>query len=112
MIRVLAWLALGIAVVGCAPAMAQEVRVGGGVVRGSQWSGSYLFRGIPFAAPPVRDRRWKPPQPVIPWAGVRDATAQPASCVQNDQGWNYSDYEIGDEDCLTLDVRTPDMSGK
>jgi para-nitrobenzyl esterase len=48
----------------------------------------------------------------MPWRGIRDATAQPASCVQNDQGWNYSDYLIGKEDCLTLDVRTPSLTGK
>ncbi len=96
-----------------ASAAAQIVPVDGGSVRGSEWSGGgYLFRGIPFAAPPVEELRWKPPQPVIPWNGVRDATAQPASCLQNNQGWNYSDYLIGKEDCLTLDVRTPSLAGK
>ena len=94
-------------------AQAQVVPVTGGSIRGSEWDGGgHLFRGIPFAAPPVDSLRWKPPQPVIAWKGVRDATAQPASCVQNNQDWNYSDYLIGKEDCLTLDVRTPSMSGK
>ena len=95
-----------------APALAQVVPVNEGSVRGSEWNGGHLFRGIPFAAPPVEGLRWKPPQPVVPWRGVRDATAQPASCVQNNQDWNYSDYVIGKEDCLTLDVRTPSMTGK
>src|SRR5690242_8854356 len=112
MLRLLAPLAPVIAMLSCTSAAAQQVRVDGGTVRGSQWNGSSLFRGIPFAAPPVGNLRWKPPQPVIPWKGVRDATAQPASCIQNDQGWNYSDYEIGAEDCLTLDVRTPSMTSK
>lgn len=103
---------LSFGLLSCAPAFAQAVRVDGGSVRGKEWNGGYLFRGIPFAAPPVGELRWKPPQPVLPWKGVRDATAQPASCVQNDQGWNYSDYVIGKEDCLTLDVRTPAMTGK
>jgi para-nitrobenzyl esterase len=94
------------------PARAQVVPVDGGSVRGSEWNGGHLFRGIPFAAPPVDKLRWKPPQPVIPWKGVRDATAQPPSCIQNNQDWNYSDYLIGNEDCLTLDVRTPSMTGK
>lgn len=93
-------------------AHAQVVRVDGGSIRGKEWNGSHLFRGIPFAAPPVGELRWRPPQPVIPWKGVREASDQPASCVQNDQGWNYSDYVIGKEDCLTLDVRTPAMTGK
>src|SRR5437764_1803599 len=100
------------ALLSSALAVAQVVPVNGGAIHGSTWNGSFLFRGIPFAAPPVDGLRWKPPQPVIAWKGVRDATAQPASCVQNDQGWNYSDYAIGKEDCLTLDVRTPSMSGK
>ena len=94
------------------PALSQVVPVSGGSVRGAEWNGGHLFRGIPFAAPPVENLRWKPPQPVIPWKGLRDATAQPPSCVQNNQDWNYSDYLIGKEDCLTLDVRTPSMTAK
>lgn len=87
--------------------------VEGGSVRGAPADGGgFLFRGIPFAAPPVGELRWKPPQPIIAWKGLRDATLQPASCIQNDQGWNYSDYVIGKEDCLTLDVRTPSLGGK
>lgn len=112
MIRAFVTLLFGLALLSCTSAYAQVVLVDGGSVRGSQWNGSFLFRGIPFAAPPVDGLRWKPPQPVVPWRGVREATAQPASCVQNDQGWNYSDYLIGKEDCLTLDVRTPSMTGK
>jgi para-nitrobenzyl esterase len=96
----------------CAPVAGQVVRVDGGLVRGKEWSGSTLFRGMPFAAPPVENLRWKPPQPVMPWKGVRDSLDQPPSCVQNDQGWNRGDYVIGREDCLTLDVRTPSMTGK
>ncbi len=94
-------------------ALAQVIPVTGGAIHGSQpKDGGLLFRGIPFAAPPVGALRWKPPQPVIPWKAVREATEQPASCIQNDQGWNTSDYVIGKEDCLTLDVRTPSLGGK
>ena len=95
------------------PARAQIVPVEGGIIHGKKLDdGTGLFRGIPFAAPPVEQLRWKPPQPVIAWRGTRDATAQPASCVQNDQGWNHADFIIGREDCLTLDVRTPSMKGR
>ena len=101
------------ALVMAASANGQIVAVTGGSVRGKALNdGSEIFRGIPFAAPPVEELRWKPPQAVIPWRGTRDATGQPASCVQNNQGWNYSDYEIGKEDCLTLDVRTPSIRGR
>ena len=95
------------------PAAAQLATVDGGAVHGKAMDdGTDIFRGIPFAAPPIEELRWKPPQPVIPWRGTRDATAQAASCVQNDQGWNHGDFGIGREDCLTLDVRTPSMTGK
>lgn len=96
-----------------APAAAQLATVDGGNIRGKAMDdGTALFRGIPFAAPPVEELRWKPPQPVVSWHGTGDATAQAASCVQNDQGWNHSDFVIGREDCLTLDVRTPSMKGR
>jgi len=93
-------------------AIAQPVKVDGGTVRGVEWSGGgHIFKGIPFAAPPVAELRWKPPAPVRPWKGTLDATKQPPSCVQNDQGWNRGDFLIGSEDCLTLDVRTPALTG-
>jgi para-nitrobenzyl esterase len=71
-----------------------------------------LFRGIPFAAPPLGPLRWKPPQPVLSWKGVRQSLDRPPSCIQPDQGWNHSDYVNQNEDCLTLDVRTPALGGK
>jgi para-nitrobenzyl esterase len=81
-----------LALLSCAPAAAQVVKVDGGAVRGKSFEGGgVIFRGIPFAAPPVEGLRWKPPQPVIPWTGVRDSVDQPASCVQNDQRWNHGD---------------------
>ena len=110
--RIFAAFAALFAVFCAAPAGAQLVAVTGGTVHGKSLDdGTQLFRGLPFAAPPVENFRWKPPQPVIAWKGVRDATGQAPSCVQNDQGWNYSDYVIGKEDCLTLDVRTPSPRG-
>ena len=108
------WLFLLVgALTGATVAHAQVVSVEGGQARGkSLEDGTHVFRGLPFAAPPVEELRWKPPQPVLGWKGIRDAAGQPASCVQIDQGWNYSDFVIGREDCLTLDVRTPSMEGR
>jgi para-nitrobenzyl esterase len=111
--RAIAGLFAAISVMFAAPAAAQVVPVTGGSIQGKNLDdGTHLFRGIPFAAPPVESLRWKPPQPVASWKGVRETIAQPASCVQINQDWNYSDYVLGNEDCLTLDVRTPSMSGK
>jgi para-nitrobenzyl esterase len=88
------------------------VTVDGGQVRGAAQADMLVFRGIPFAAPPTDDLRWKPPQRIIAWSGVRDASAPAAACVQNDQGWNHGDFLSGREDCLTLDIGTQSLSGK
>ena len=106
-------LALSIAsLLSLGPAEAQAVKVDGGLVGGKAWNGTRIFRGIPFAAPPLRPLRWKPPQPVRPWKGVRQSVDQPPSCLQNDAGWNHGDFLNQSEDCLTLDVRTPRIGGK
>ena len=97
---------------GCGAAPAEVVPVDGGEVRAQDWNDSLLFRGIPFAAPPLGSLRWKPPQPVVPWKGVRESVEAPPSCIQGDQGWNHSDFLNQSEDCLTLDVRTPKLGGK
>src|SRR5664280_1041889 len=66
------------------------------------------FLGLPYAAPPVGDLRWKAPQPPAKWQGVRDATKYGARCFQ---GHIYDDMVFQDsgpsEDCLYLNVFTP-----
>lgn len=91
-----------------------QVAVTGGMVAGSEapGGGALVFRGIPFAAPPVGDLRWRAPRPVVPWQGVRADNPDAPSCAQNDQGWNHADYLRSAEDCLTLDLRTPGLAGK
>ena len=69
------------------------------------------FLGVPFAAPPVGERRWAPPAPVEPWAGELEATAfgppppQPHRVPISDFAWGP--IPPGDEDCLYLNVWTP-----
>ncbi|GAB3529593.1 hypothetical protein GCM10027443_09200 [Pontibacter brevis] len=77
------------------------------------------FRGIPFAAPPVGDLRWKAPQPVKPWAGVRKADAFGPSPMQAEPApfsmWSEEfliPKEPISEDCLYLNVWTGARSGK
>ena len=80
------------------------VAVTGGRINGAV-SGSnpdiITFKGIPFAAPPVGDLRWKPPAPVGGWNGVHDASDYGATCVQNGRSQNQN------EDCLFLNVWAP-----
>ena len=65
-----------------------------------------VFRGIPFAAPPVGQNRWRPPQPVASWAGVREASTFAPRCVQG--GFTPgADQPLTSEDCLYLNVWTP-----
>src|SRR5262249_14457239 len=58
------------------------VDVEGGSIRGLAHGEARAFKGIPFAAPPVGDLRWRPPAPVTPWRGVRDATGFGYACMQ------------------------------
>jgi para-nitrobenzyl esterase len=84
---------------------AAPVMVTGGAIRGAVSAGNadiVAFKGIPFAAPPVGELRWRPPEPVIGWDGVRDASESGAICVQNG-GQSVTQ----DEDCLFLNVWAP-----
>ena len=75
-----------------------------GEVRGVDRRASCAFLGIPFAAPPVGDLRWKPPQPARRWApATLDATRAPAACPSVGPGTTTH----GSEDCLTLNIWTP-----
>jgi para-nitrobenzyl esterase len=105
-------------------AQAPAVSVTGGSIQGSlepSLPGGATFKAIPFAQPPVKELRWREPQPVAPWNGVRDATHPSASCIQPTLGtgrflkplaqrygaaYNAVPIEIS-EDCLYLNVWTP-----
>jgi len=104
--------ALGIAF--CA-GPADEVHVAGGVVEGitGKTSGVRVFLGIPFAAPPAGDLRWKAPQPVTAWSGVRKADHFGARCMQGNVFGDMVFRDSGNsEDCLYLNVWTPAKSAR
>ncbi|GAA0629100.1 carboxylesterase family protein [Brevundimonas kwangchunensis] len=86
-----------------------------GSVRGTTDDAISAFKGIPFAAPPVGDMRWRPPAPAATWQGVRDATQFGAACMQPTpviQTIYSADIGRTSEDCLTLNVWTPSITGK
>ncbi|HSW40262.1 MAG TPA: carboxylesterase family protein, partial [Acidobacteriota bacterium] len=83
----------------------QTVKVPGGEVQGVVAEGISIFKGIPFAAPPVGDLRWKAPAPVQPWTGIRKADAFGPACMQ--AAGSMGNTAPVSEDCLYLNVWTP-----
>jgi para-nitrobenzyl esterase len=81
------------------------IKVEGGLVRGTVTDSMMVFKGIPFAAPPIGELRWKAPQPVIPWKGIREAKAFGNSPVSS-MGFPKE----SSEDCLYLNVWSPAKS--
>ncbi len=84
------------------------VQTSDGVVRGVTEGNVTLFKGLPYAAPPVGDLRWRAPQPVTAWEGVRDATEFGPNSAQ--AGWPRGSGSIAEgssEDCLYLNLWLP-----
>jgi para-nitrobenzyl esterase len=87
---------------------AYEAKVTGGMIEGMQDGPGAIFAGIPFAQPQVGNLRWKPPQDVVPWSGVRPATEPGPDAMQPDSGWNHAMVLNSSEDCLYLNVIAPE----
>jgi len=85
----------------------QAVTVTEGQLQGAVADGVASFKGIPFAAPPVGDLRWKSPAPAKPWAGVRKADAYASGCMQDPAMLKMMGASANvSEDCLYLNVWT------
>ncbi|MDQ1397391.1 MAG: para-nitrobenzyl esterase, partial [Acidimicrobiaceae bacterium] len=84
-----------------------------GKVRGVEIQEGVVFRGVPFAAPPIGERRFRPPAPPEPWDGTRDCTAFAPICPQVQMAEMggvlaaLGSAEPTDESCLYLNVWTP-----
>ena len=90
------------------------VRVEGGLIAGTTAEGVRSYKGIPFAAAPTGDLRWKPPQPVVAWQGVRECIAYGPDCPQAPYpagSMYYSPPRKQSEDCLYLNVWTTAKPG-
>ena len=111
------WRALAMAMAVGAAALSQSpaliVKIDSGELQGSLADGVASFKGIPFAAPPVGELRWRPPQPVAKWTGVRQATEFGADCMQGRFGPppaaapGAPTPPMPSEDCLYLNVWRP-----
>ncbi|MFI5095187.1 MAG: carboxylesterase/lipase family protein [Candidatus Acidiferrales bacterium] len=82
------------------PAPGTIIHTESGWVQGVVQRNLIAFRGIPYAAPPVGNLRWRPPRPPVRWKGIRDASRFGHVCAQI----NYNGQYAGSEDCLTLNV--------
>ena len=109
--------ALCLGLIPASPARASEpgtvVSVTGGQVRGTALEGGHgsVFRGLPFAQPPVGALRWREPMPLLGWDGIREAYKPGPPAAQPAIGWNDEFAAASSEDCLYLDVWTPGIGG-
>ena len=110
------WLAaFGLAAFATAAA-AKPIAVDGGLIEGKPLAGGITaWLGVPFAAPPVRDLRWRPPAPVERWTGVLHTDRFAPECLQPLRGSLQNHYfgnEATSEDCLYLNVWAPTAARK
>ena len=94
------------------PALPLPVRTDAGLVQGVRSGYLTAYRGIPFAAPPVGDLRWREPQPVQSWTGVRTADKFAPACMQLGVSMPGEPTPPMSEDCLYLNLWAPDKSSR
>ena len=92
----------------CTAAFAEPVKVEGGLLKGTVEDGLRVYLGIPYAAPPVGNLRWQPPQPAPRWRGMRTADQFGPACIQTNAA--IANLPVPSEDCLYLNVWTPAKS--
>jgi para-nitrobenzyl esterase len=111
---------IGITAAGAMPTRAASagdatvVRVESGSLRGApsdRDASVRVYRGVPYAAPPVGALRWRPPLSAAPWDGVRDATSFAPPCAQVERPGRAGAAVLGSEDCLYLNVWTTGGAG-
>jgi para-nitrobenzyl esterase len=93
-------------------ALAEEtvrLEVASGAIRGVREGNIQVYKGIPYAKPPLGERRFAPPEDAEPWAGERDCTRFGSQCFQVSA---FAGSEPFSEDCLTLNVWTPARPGE
>jgi para-nitrobenzyl esterase len=93
-------------------AVGQTVPTASGAVSGVREAGLNVYKGIPFASPPVGEMRWRPPSPTAPWAGTRKADAFAPSCMQEGVSMPGEIPPTVSEDCLYLNIWAPAMSAR
>jgi para-nitrobenzyl esterase len=88
----------------------EPVRIESGLIQGIVEDGLSVYRGIPYAAPPVGDLRWRAPRPAPKWSGVRSADQFGRACIQSNPA--IANLPEPSEDCLYLNVWIPAKSAE
>ncbi len=96
-----------IAVLSTVGAASAAVRVDGGEVQGERQGDLTVYKGLPFAAPPLGDLRWRPPQPPPPWSNVKRADRFAPACMQKGVSMPGEAPPAMSEDCLYLNIWAP-----
>jgi para-nitrobenzyl esterase len=107
---------ISISMLSCIAGENPVLKIEGGKIQGisTKTPGVYVFKGVPYAAPPIGDLRWKSPQPVIPWQGVKVADTYGPAAMQTPRqpgSFYYKEFSTDDghknsEDCLYLNIYT------
>lgn len=98
------WMLLCLA---CAWTQAAPVITEGGALEGRREDGVDVYRGIPYALPPLGTWRWRAPQPLLTWPGVRDAGKFAPACMQQGVSMPGETPPVVSEDCLYLNIWAP-----
>jgi para-nitrobenzyl esterase len=93
-------------------AQAQQVSTESGAISGVRENGLRVYKGVPFAAPPLGELRWRPPLRVAPWSGTRKADAFAPACMQTGVSMPGETPPTVSEDCLYLNIWTPATSAR
>jgi para-nitrobenzyl esterase len=88
----------------------EPVKVEGGLVQGVAEDGLTVYKGIPFAAPPVGDLRWRAPQTLVKWDGVKETVKFAPACIQGIMMGPGGSSPAPSEDCLYLNIWSPAKS--
>jgi para-nitrobenzyl esterase len=116
--RTLAWCVAALLAAAALPAWAAAgpvVRAPAGAVEGEAQGALNVFKGIPYAQPPVGPARWTPPRPAAVWQGVRQATSYGPACYQptpQPKSIYYDELNGMSEDCLSLNIWAPQDARK
>jgi len=97
-----------LALEGHAAQTTHSVKVTGGEIIGTQSDSLNIYLGIPFAAPPIGNLRWREPQPVIPWNGIKETKRYASACAQTAEWITHPKSE----DCLYLNIWAPEKAKK